>query len=118
MGSMTAELVGDDLRRARKMAGMTQAELGALLGVTGSAVGQWEAGTTKPQWKQAQRLAQVLAGEPVSRPSTPEPLEARVAVLERELAQVWEVLRLAVSVQSIATASTAQSDEAAQEGQQ
>ena len=33
---------GEKIKEARKKAGMTQAELGALLGVSGSMIGQWE----------------------------------------------------------------------------
>ena len=33
---------GEKIKEARKKAGMTQAELGTLLGVSGSMIGQWE----------------------------------------------------------------------------
>lgn len=59
---MTVELVGDDLRKARKAAGYTQRALGDLLGISGSAVGQWETGVTRPQWTQSVRLRQILGG--------------------------------------------------------
>lgn len=58
---MKDELVGERLRNERKAADMTQAELGALLGISGSAVGQWEQGRTSPSWRQQQRL-RVLFG--------------------------------------------------------
>lgn len=57
---MEAPLVGKQLRDARKRAGLTQAELGAKVGISGSAVGQWEQGKTTPSWKQAQKVAEVL----------------------------------------------------------
>lgn len=60
---MKDPLVGKALTAARKSAGLTQAELGQRVGVSGSAVGQWEQGRTHPSWKQAQRLVEVLAVE-------------------------------------------------------
>ena len=52
--------MGQELRRARKAANYTQRALGDLLGVTGSAVGQWETGATHPLWTQQQRLREIL----------------------------------------------------------
>lgn len=45
---------------ARHEAGLTQAELGDKLGVTGDAVRQWEAGTAKPRMHRLRALADAL----------------------------------------------------------
>ena len=88
---MAEDLVGKSLRDARKAAGLTQGELGALVGVTGSAVGQWETGATQPQWKQAQRLRAVLRPEPDADPLAA--LEAQVAELSAHLRSVQDHLK-------------------------
>lgn len=46
-----------DLRKRR---GLTQEELAAALGVTTSAVGNWEAGLRIPRYETLRRLAEVL----------------------------------------------------------
>lgn len=51
-GKMIAER-----RRAR---GMTQDELGAMLGISGKAVSKWERGLSKPGEGHAERLCQLL----------------------------------------------------------
>lgn len=86
---MKAALVGETLKKARKARGFTQAELASRLGVTGSAVGQWEQGRTTPGWRQAQQLEELL-GEYVTQPdgATPDPLLRRVV----ELAEAVESL--------------------------
>ena len=40
---------GERLKEARKNAGLTQAELGKKLGVTGATVSTWEKGNTEPK---------------------------------------------------------------------
>jgi DNA-binding XRE family transcriptional regulator len=40
---------GERLKEARKNAGLTQAELGKKLGVTGATVSNWEKGNTEPK---------------------------------------------------------------------
>ena len=47
---------GEVIRTARTAAGLTQAELGRRIGVSGVAVGQWENGVTLPRGFRAQRL--------------------------------------------------------------
>lgn len=91
MVNMTAELVGSDLRAARKAAGYTQASLGALIGVTGSAVGQWETGATKPLWTQAQKLRELLTPEPLTQPSAGTAAPDMVAALRALEARVGEM---------------------------
>lgn len=39
--------MGDRIRQAREMLKLTQAELGAVAGISGTAVSQWESGETK-----------------------------------------------------------------------
>lgn len=39
---------GDELRRAREERGLSQRALGDLIGITGSAVGEWERGESEP----------------------------------------------------------------------
>jgi transcriptional regulator with XRE-family HTH domain len=41
------ETMGDRIRQLREARGLTQQQLGALVGVTKSAVSQWEDGSTK-----------------------------------------------------------------------
>lgn len=88
---MKAQLVGVTLKKARKARGFTQAELASRLGVTGSAVGQWEQGRTTPSWRQAQQLEEIL-GEYVTQPDgeTPDPLLRRVAALAEAVEELSE----------------------------
>jgi transcriptional regulator with XRE-family HTH domain len=60
---MQEQLVGPSLRALRKERGLTQAQLGTEVGVTGSAVGQWEQGRTTPSWQQLQKLAEFFGVE-------------------------------------------------------
>ena len=49
-----------NIRKARKQAGMTQAQLAKSLGVAQSAVTHWEAGDTRPNTVRLARLARAL----------------------------------------------------------
>jgi transcriptional regulator with XRE-family HTH domain len=51
---------GRSLRSARDESALSQAAVGALVGVTGSAVGQWEAGKIEPSRETVFLLEQVL----------------------------------------------------------
>ncbi len=56
-------LVGANIRSERIRAGLTQAELGARIGVTGSMVSQYESSAAysrRPKWKTLERIAQAL----------------------------------------------------------
>lgn len=55
--------VGDLIKSARKRSGLTQVELGKLLGVSGSMIGQWENNLRKPKSGTIQKIAEAL-GEP------------------------------------------------------
>lgn len=48
------------LAALRKKKGLTQEELAAQLGVSTSAVGNWEAGLRRPRYETLRRLAEVL----------------------------------------------------------
>ncbi len=90
---MALVITGDDLRRRRRAKGLTQAALGALLGVTDSAVGQWETGTTKPNWRQAQKLEEIFEGVTPDESTRIDRLEARAEESDRRLDEAIELLR-------------------------
>lgn len=58
-----------DVQAIRKHLGMTQAQLGAAVGVDQSTISNWEKGT--PPRGPARKLLQSLIAAPVRRPSTP-----------------------------------------------
>ena len=65
--------IGQTIRALRKKAGLTQAQLGALCGITGGAVSSYENGATTPKRPTAEKLAAALGvslerlqGEPPS----------------------------------------------------
>ena len=68
--------IGDLISQKRKECGMTQMELGAMLGISGKAVSKWERGLSKPCEEHLDRLVALL-GLPVDSPITAE--EKRVA---------------------------------------
>ena len=58
------ENIGDLIVEKRKERGMTQAELGAMLGISGKAVSKWERGLSKPCEEHFDKLVALL-GLPV-----------------------------------------------------
>ena len=54
------EVIQLNLAALRKRKGLTQAELAAAVGVSTSAVGNWEAGLRRPRYESLLRLASVL----------------------------------------------------------
>lgn len=54
------EVIQLNLAALRKQKGLTQEELAAALGVSTSAVGNWEAGLRRPRYETLRRLASVL----------------------------------------------------------
>lgn len=55
---------GQRIKSARKIAGMTQGELGEKLGVSGSAIAQYETGNRNPKYDTLQRIAAALGVHP------------------------------------------------------
>lgn len=62
---------GHDIREARERAGLTQSQLGALVGVSLRTIGNWERGTTVPL-NRLSKLREVLAGYWADEASAPE----------------------------------------------
>ena len=58
------ENIGDMIVEKRKERGLTQAELGSMLGISGKAVSKWERGLSKPCEEHLDRLVALL-GLPV-----------------------------------------------------
>ena len=54
-------IMGDDIRRARDAAGLTQAELGALVGCSGSVISRYERGEQKPRGGRERVIRETLA---------------------------------------------------------
>src|SRR3954468_14772437 len=61
---MAARLKKSKLRDARLHLGLSQAELGDRLGVTGAAIGHYETGVSKPSPDRAAQLARLLGLKP------------------------------------------------------
>ena len=66
--------IGDLIVEKRKERGLTQAELGEMLGISGKAVSKWERGLSKPCDEHLERLIDLL-GLPVDSPITAEGME-------------------------------------------
>ena len=58
------KLTPEAIKRIRKKLGLTQRELGDLVGVTTAAVCNWERGLTKPSGPSRKMLEAALAKEP------------------------------------------------------
>ena len=65
------ENIGNLIVEKRKECGLTQAELGAMLGISGKAVSKWERGLSKPCEEHLDRLVALL-GLPVESTITAE----------------------------------------------
>ena len=61
------ENIGDLIVEKRKEQGLTQTELGAMLGISGKAVSKWERGLSKPCDEHLEKLIDLL-GLPVETP--------------------------------------------------
>ena len=53
-------MFNEKLKAARKQKGLSQAELGKLLGVQAQTIGRWETGKSKPNLKTINKLCEVL----------------------------------------------------------
>lgn len=53
--------IGDSIRAARKSRGLTQNELAHAMGITGSAIGQYECGVRTPKYETVERIASALS---------------------------------------------------------
>jgi transcriptional regulator with XRE-family HTH domain len=58
-------MFADKIREARLQADITQEQLGAVIGMTGAAVAQWEKGRSVPRPKALKRIAEAVK-KPVS----------------------------------------------------
>ena len=58
--------IGENIRRARKNAGLTQKELGEKLGISAAAVGQFEKKDANPNHHTVEKIAMVLEISPLS----------------------------------------------------
>ena len=58
--------IGENIRQARKNAGLTQKELGEKLGISAAAVGQFEKKNSNPHNSTVQKIAAVLEISPLS----------------------------------------------------
>ena len=68
------ENICDLISQKRKECGLTQAELGAMLGISGKAVSKWERGLSKPCDEHLERLIDLL-GLPLDSSITAERME-------------------------------------------
>ena len=58
--------IGENIRQARKNAGLTQKELGKKLGISAAAVGQFEKKDANPNHHTVEKIAMVLGISPLS----------------------------------------------------
>lgn len=56
--------IGDDIRKARKAAKMTQQQLAEKMGTTAQAISLWESGGRNPTYKSMKRIEEAL-GQPL-----------------------------------------------------
>lgn len=88
----------EKLKRYRREAGLTQEELGAVLGVGKSVISRIESGQRPPTYVQLQKLADALRLEfyigPPRRSGAPLPVRAAMDLLDVYLATARELARL------------------------
>lgn len=65
MNETTAKFSGDFIRYFRERKSLTQAELGALVGVTQQAINQWERIAIPKKWRECKAVCEALDCEPV-----------------------------------------------------
>ena len=89
-----AKEVGRRLARARRDAGMTQKELGSLVGVTQRSVANWEAGKVVPY--RHLRVIEAAVGRPAAALLYKDEASVQVDVILDELRALRDLLRQAV----------------------
>lgn len=60
MSQIAVESLAARVKRLRVAGGLTQGQLGALVGITGAAVGRWESGKYLPKGRYVTKLARAL----------------------------------------------------------
>lgn len=58
------ETVGDRIRSSRKAVKLSQPKLGRQLGLSGSAIAQWETDVTEPTWENLCKLGPIVKKSP------------------------------------------------------
>lgn len=97
------ERIGDIISNKRKELGLTQAELGKMLGISGKAVSKWERGLSKPCQEHMKKLVDLLGLPPESPLPTEETEQTHsphaMLTLGRELPRIFATsIMLAVCV--------------------
>ena len=87
------ERIGDIISQKRRELGLTQNELGKLLGISGKAVSKWERGLSNPCREHMEKLVELL-GLPIETPMSTEETEQIPSVsaqftLARELPRIF-----------------------------
>ena len=97
------ENIGDLIVEKRKEQGLTQTELGAMLGISGKAVSKWERGLSKPCDEHLDRLVALL-GLPVESTITAEEKKATfLSTIRKEFIRILATgVTLAVCVCNLA----------------
>lgn len=84
------------LREARKKAHISQLELGEKVGVSDKSISAYEQGRAEPPFQKLKKIAE-LTNQSITffteQNTSTSDLEAKVAVLEKELAEVKELLK-------------------------
>ena len=93
-GQVDAKEVGQRLARARKDAGMTQKQLGNLVGVTQRSVANWEAGKVVPY--RHLRVIEAAVGRPAESLLYSDEARMEASAIIEELHHLRELLRQAV----------------------
>ena len=97
-------MAGQGLKTIRVAAGMTQEQVGDLLGVHYMSVGNWEAGRNRPSLKHVQRLEEIfnLDGQLLTEFAYAgvTPFDAMRADLDQLADQVTELTELVLTLQS------------------
>jgi transcriptional regulator with XRE-family HTH domain len=84
------------LREARKKAHISQLELGEKVGVSDKSISAYEQGRAEPPFQKLKKIAE-LTNQSITffteQNTSSSDLEAKIAVLEKELAEVKEMLK-------------------------